>query len=162
MTTYDIAFPDSYDVADAVLVPPIPGADGKWYFSVYAKKNKDSPALTYLCRWGPGMTEVEFVDLERYTTARGAPAVGPGGARLWLFGFDQGKRLIVQLCPDWSPPAWMNGSAAIAALNQRITELEQDVAGLWTVLGGAGAGLTEEQAADLAWVGKLRRALREA
>lgn len=105
----EIKFLAGFDIADAVLVNPVPGADGCWYFSVYGKASATAPALSYMCRWKPGMIEAEFVPLELYTRFRGAPAVGALGQHLWLFSFDTGKHLFVQSVPDWAPPAWMAG-----------------------------------------------------
>ena len=157
---YDITFPAGFDVADAVLVPPVPSADGKWYFSVYGKVNSSAPALTYLCRWGPGMAQVEFVPLDVYTHARGAPAVGIGGARLWLFGFDTGKRLIVQLTEGWAPPAWLGTDPRVDTLVSQVAVLQLQLVEVQTALGNvSGGGLTDEQAADLVWLKALRRLL---
>lgn len=158
MTIYNISFPTGFDVADSVLVPPVAGADGKWYFSVYGKKAAGSPALTYLCRWGFGMTEVEFVTLDVYTTARGAPTVGPGGARLWLFGFNTGKRLIVQLCPDWAPPAWMGIDPRVDALVSQNAALHQRIVELETALGNVRAGGLD--AGDREALDRVRELLR--
>ena len=101
MTIYEVRFPPGFDALNGVQPNPVPGLDGRWYFTIYGKVNKDAPALSYMCRWAPGMDVAEFLTLEQYTTARGAPAIGPGGQHLWLWSFDTGKRLLVQIIPDW-------------------------------------------------------------
>lgn len=123
MTIYEVKFPAGFDVADSVQPNPVPGADGLWYFTVYGKQD-GAPAKTHMCRWGPNSVAVEFLTLERYTTARGAPAVGALGKGLWLWSFDTGKKLFVQSVPDWTPPVWM-----VNDLAARVVALEARAAG---------------------------------
>lgn len=130
---YDIPFPAGFDLADSVQPEPVMSSDGHWYFTAYGKMQKGAPALTYMCRWTIGQAVVEFVTLEAYTSARGSPA--SDGARLWLMAHDAGKRLRLQVVPDWTPlpigaarlPVQIPPNGAIAALwHGEYTEAEFD------------------------------------
>lgn len=151
---YEVKFPPGFDALDGVQPNPVPAADGRSYFTVYGKQD-GTAAKAYMCRWAPDMLVAEFLTLEQYTAARGAPAVGPGGQHLWLWSFDTGKRLFVQIVPDWAPPAWMTPGAdpRVDALVSQLGALSQQVTAIETALANASALDPEDREA----LDRLRR-----
>lgn len=150
---YEVKFPPGLDIADSVLTPPVPAADGCWYFSIYGKLNSPD-AKAYCYRWTLGMALAEPLTLEEYTRKRGTLAVGVQGQHLWQWSFREDKTLIVQIVPDWAPPAWMTPGAAleahIAAIDVRLTKIE-------AALGNASAPALDPK--DREALDRLRRML---
>jgi len=105
----DVLFPKKNDLTfypkDFVEPGPQPSADMSIFLVGYGSFGKDAPVKCYVFReYTSGL--VELAPIEFPTSGRGSLTIGGAGKRLWLYSYE-GPRLIKQVVPGWTPPAWL-------------------------------------------------------